>query len=195
MDSLPLKELKNALHTTDGKPKVLLFDPNDERKDQTFLESLSELTPHIKIDFQFYDLDKRDSLFYVYLDLKYYALEAAKTLENQELKRFIERQFKQGFEWAKAGSQVPISRFLIGLMEESHKTTDKCPWVILSNIDAKTDVNHATIGSIVFDVITSQFAENVVISCAPESWTDFEKGHDIFARIASRLRSSVRRLV
>jgi len=195
MDSLPLKELKNALHTNDGKPKVLLFDPNDTHKDQTFLESLSELKPRITIDFQLYDLDERDSLFDVYRDLRYYALETAESLENLTLRRFIERQFKQGFEWAKAGSAVPISRLLIGLMEESHKTTDKCPWVILSNIDAKTDVNHAPIGSIVFDVITSQFAEKVIISCAPESWTDFEKGHDIFARIASRLRSSVRRLI
>jgi hypothetical protein len=194
MSNLPVKELKNALRLNDGKPKVVLFNPTDESKDKAFIDSLSDLTPQVKIDFQLYDLDKKDSLFYIYLDLKYFALEIAKELKNEQLKRFVDRQFKQGFEWAKAGSQIPISRFLRGFMEEFQKTSKKCPWIILANIDVETETNHATIGSIVFDVITSPFAENVIVSCDPNSWTDFEKGHDIFARIASRLRSSVKRL-
>lgn len=190
VDSLSRVELANAIRHM-RTPIVLLFDPRDESKDQAFISALAELKPHIKIDFQQYPFEKREGLFYVYVDLRYFAARIAKELKSQKLRRSIDRRFEEDKEWVKVGSQAPITRFIRGFMEEL-KILRKPPWIAFSNIDVRTDVNHATIGSIVFDAITSPFSENVIISCTPESWTEFEKGHDIFARIASRLRSSVR---
>ena len=194
MSEISGHKIKGKLYSEDGKPKVLLFDPKDHTKDQAFIDSLSELRPCIKIDFQFYDLNIKDSLFYLYLDLKFFALEVVEKLGNNRLKQFVNEQFKRGFEWAKKGSQVPISNFLRDFGEEFHQEFKKYPWVVLANIDVETDINHATIGSIVFDLVTSPMAESVILTCTPESWASFEKGHDIFARIASRLRSCTRRL-
>lgn len=189
---MPRAELASAIRRT-RTPIVLLFDPRDESRDQTFINALAELKPTIKIDFQQYPFEKREGLFYVYADLRYFATEIAAELKNQKLRRSIDRQFEEDKEWVKVGSQAPITRFIRGFMKELG-TLKKPPWIAFLNIDVRTDVNHATIGSIVFDAITSPFSQNVILSCTPESWTEFEKGHDIFARIASRLRSSVRRL-
>lgn len=194
MHNSPLDKIEKILCSEDGQSKVILYDPRDNTNDQAFLDSISDIEPYIKIDFQFYDLNKRDSLFYIYLDLKYYALEIVEKLESKQLKRFVNLQFKRGFQWAKSGSQVPISNFLRNFCETFHDTFKKYPWIILANIDVETDIIHANIGSLVFDLITSSIAERVIITCSPESWANFEKGRDIFARIASRLRSSVKKL-
>lgn len=195
MDDLTIAELTDTLLSKSTTPKVLLFDPRDECIDRALLNSISELKPKpVVIDFQQYDLNKRESLFRVYVNLHYYVSDVAKHVESNELKKILDILFRQGLEWAKAGSQIPISNLLKTFMEEFHRIFGKSPWVILANIDVETEVNHATIGSLVFDAICDPYSENVIVSCTLESWTQFEKGHDIFARIASRLRSNVKRL-
>jgi len=77
-------------------------------------------------------------------------------------------------------------------MEEYEAYTGKYPVIVLANIDVETEVNHASIGSIIFDIISTPYPANIIITCTPDSWSDFDKGMDIFTRVASRLRSCVK---
>jgi hypothetical protein len=194
MDKLPVKDLKKALD--ENKYRVYLFDPRDEYFDKAFLEQSFGLEPtQVIIDFQEYDLNVRESLRTLYVDLKYYTSSVATELKSNELKQYIDNEYRQGLEWAKSGSHVPISNLLNSYMREFKKTFNKPPWILLKNIDVETEVSHAAIGSLVFDAIESPDSERVIITCHHDNWIRFEKGNDIFARTASRLRSFVAKLI
>lgn len=192
MDKLLLRNLKTNLVSEKGKTVVLLFDPRDELIDETVYKTVEKIEPKaIVIDFQQYDPNNRVALTYLYADVYLYIKNIIKNFD-ENFNRIMEMSYEEGLYWIKEGSHVPISNLLRNFIEEHIGFCGRPPVIVMANIDVETQINHATIGTIVFDIITSPISANVIITCTPEIWKKFAEGRDIFSRVASRLRSCVK---
>lgn len=171
-----------------GKPKVLIVNPLSDEESESMSNIISRLENVVKVDFSYYDFNIKDSLSYLFSDVKYYAYQISND-EEGILKKFIDRQDKKYSTWVEHGSLLPISDFLKEFSKMFRDVVGVYPWLILSNVDVETE-KRSIVGAIVFEMITSDVSGQVILTCKKSSWEDFDKGLDIFKRISSRLRSS-----
>jgi len=176
-----------------GKTKVLIVNPLSDEESEYLSNFLSRLENVVKIDFSYYDFSIKDSLSYLFSDVKYYAYQISND-EEGKLKKFIDNQDKKYSRWVEHGSLLPISDFLKEFSKNFRDVVGVFPWLILSNVDVETE-KRSLVGAIVFEMITSNVSGRVILTCTKRGWEDFDKGLDIFKRISSRLRSAKIELV
>lgn len=159
-------------------PRVLLYLNEDSCENY-----IKEYNPKLELNLLFYDLDNISFIKYMYMDIGY---EVSKYFDNKKIISDLNKNFNDNLLWIEHGSIKPLTDYIKEILKINNEI-----YLIIKNIGVPS-INRSLVGAIIFEIIQSNISNKIIFTCHKQQWDSFDQGDDIFKKITSRMKNSVK---